>query len=277
MSRETQTAATTPEQQALLDAAAAILAPLARLAVARGLPVAALEDRLEAAFVQAAHAAHPDLPEHRRVSRVSIATGLSRREVARLMARPRDGSAAPPAKVSPASELFTRWISDAAWRDARGRPRRLPRQGPAPSFEALAQSVTRDVHPRSLLEELVRLGLVQLDGDKVALVREAFVPRGDALRMLAFLGANLADHLAAAAENVLGDGQAHFEQALFAEGLSEQAVQALRPLISAQWKALRAALVPAIEQHLEADRAAGRARGARVRIGLYSYTEEEEP
>ena len=42
---------------------------------------------------------------------------------------------------------------------ARRAPRALPRVGPAPSFESLAQEVTRDVHPRALLEELLRLKL----------------------------------------------------------------------------------------------------------------------
>ena len=53
----------------------------------------------------------------------------------------------------------------------------LPRQGAAPSFESLAQEITRDVHPRSLLDELCRLGLATWDeaGDTVALSREAFV------------------------------------------------------------------------------------------------------
>jgi len=43
-------------------------------------------------------------------------------------------------------------------------------------FEALAQSITRDVHPRSMLDELVRLGLVQHDEDldSVSLARSEF-------------------------------------------------------------------------------------------------------
>lgn len=264
----------TPEQQALLDAAGALFAPLARLAVARGVPVAALVRSLESACVKAAHAAHPDLPEHRRVSRVSIATGLSRREVARYL-QPEREAAAPPPRPSPASELFTRWLTDPTWRDGRGRPRKLPRQGPAPSFESLAHSVTRDVHPRSLLEELVRLGLVQheTETDRIVLMRQAFVPRGDALRMMGFLGSNVGDHLAAAAENVLGDGHAHFEQALYADGLPEAALHELEPLITAQWKTLRGAVVPMLQNWIDTGGDAGAAADRRVRIGLYTYTD----
>lgn len=66
-------------------------------------------------------------------------------------------------------------------------------------------------------------------------------------------------------------GDAHFEQAVFADELSAQSVQALRPLIAAQWAGLFERLAPALEQHLAADRAEGRTQDQRVRIGFYSY------
>lgn len=258
------------EQQALLDAMSAVLEPLARLAVARGVSFPAFEALAKEAFVRTAHAAHPDLPEHRRVSRISTSTGLSRREVTRIVQAPE--RAQPPRSI--ASEVFAHWMSDAAWRTARGRPRPLPRQGPAPSFEALAHSVTRDVHPRSLLEELVRLGLAALDPatDIVSLSSEAFVPRGDAVRMARFLGENVGDHMACAVANVLGDGRQHFEQALFADGLSEASLVEFRTLVGHQWQTLRDAMAPALQAMIDADRAAGRAADQRMRMGLYTFT-----
>lgn len=258
-----------PEQQALLEALSAVLEPLARLAVARGVPYSAFEELAKSAFVRAAHAAHPDLPEHRRVSRISTTTGLSRREVTRIVQPPE--RPAPPR--SHASEVFARWMTDPDYRDGRGRPLALPRQGQAPSFESLAHSVTRDVHPRSLLEELVRLGMATLDEarDTVHLSREAFVPRGDTARMLRFLGDNVGDHLSGAVANLLGSGSQHFDQALFADGLSDASIQAFRELVQTQWQTLRQAMVPALQALIDADRDAGRAGDHRVRIGLYSY------
>ena len=70
-----------------MAALARLLAPLAQLAVAKGLPYAVLDDLMRSAVVATAHAAHPGLPEHRRTSRVSAATGLNRREVNRLLAQ----------------------------------------------------------------------------------------------------------------------------------------------------------------------------------------------
>lgn len=267
-------AAAAPEAAALVQAVAAVLRPLARLAVAKGMPFAVIEAELKRAFVEAAREAHPQLPAHRAVSRIATATGLNRREVTRLTQQ----ADPPPARRPVAAELFARWVSDASYRDRHGRPRELPRQGNAPSFESLAQSVTRDVHPRSLLDELVRLGLAVHDAerDTVQLVRDAFVPRGDAERMLGFLGHNVGDHLDAAVANVLGDGREHFEQAIFADALSAQSLERVRELVSTQWRALASALVPAIESLIAQDRAAARAADRRLRIGLYTFNDRTD-
>jgi len=151
----------------------------------------------------------------------------------------------------------------------------LPRQGSGLSFEKLAQEITRDVHPRSLLGELCRLGLARHDEgrDLVELIMDSFVPRGDKARMLGFLGANVGDHFEAAVSNVLGDGREHFEQAIFADELSAESVKAFRETITRQWQTLRAAAVPALETLIDVDRAMGRAQDQRLRIGLFSWNE----
>lgn len=264
------------EQQALRDALGRLLAPVAQLAVARGLPFAAAEEMLKQAFVEAAAQAHAELAAHRRVSRIATATGINRREVTRLTqpSRSPQPQAAREARArSLPSELFAHWRSQPAYRGADGEPIALPRQGPAPSFETLAHDITRDVHPRSLLAELVRLGLAHVDSDTdtVSLAREAFVPHGDRVRMLGFLGENAGDHLQAAVENVTGSDRTHFEQAVFADGLSAESIDSLRTLINTQWKALLAALVPHLEARVAADARLEPAPQGRVRVGLYSF------
>ena len=255
---------------ALTEAMRQLMEPLAALALARGVPFAALEDQLKTAFVDAARAAHTNLPAHRLVSRISTATGINRREVTRLT-QPR--SVAPAVHRSPATRIFTKWLADPALRNRKGEPKAIPRQGPAPSFEALAQSVTRDVHPRSLLDELCRLGLARVDADMVHVVSDSFVPRSDSARMLGFLGSNVGDHLRAAVGNLLSDSPAHLEQAVFADELSQVSLEAFAQLMRKQWKALLEATVPALQGMIDIDRAAGRRADQRVRVGLYTYHE----
>jgi hypothetical protein len=262
------------EAEALHAALRRLLEPLARLAVGRGITHAALDDWLRAAMVKAAFEAHPELPAHRRASRVSAATGLHRPEVTRLLAQRQAPSVA---SKSVASEVFAHWMSAKDYRKDDGTPKTIARLGAAPSFEALAQGVTRDVHPRTVLAELVRLKLASTDEaqDTVTLVADGFVPRGDEPRMAAFLGDNVGDHLSAAVENLLQGGQRHHEQAIYADGLSDPSVREFKQLVRQQWQQLTQALVPELERMVANDAAAGQG-SHRIRLGMFGYDAPED-
>jgi hypothetical protein len=264
------------EPQALLAATDALMLPLARLLVARGMPHAQAEESLKAALVQAAREAHPDGLPHRLVSRIATITGINRREVTRLTRIDRE-----PVRPqrSAASNTFTRWRTHADYLDAQGRPLTLARQGDAPSFESLARGVTQDVHPRSLLDELLRLGLARHDpeADSVTLILDAFVPSTDRARMLEFLAHNVGDHLSAAVANVLGPAPRHLERAVFADGLSLEAVAAAQAWVADAWRDMEAALVPFLSGLIadEAQRPEAE-RQQRFRAGLYAYTGRDD-
>ena len=203
------------EDTALFRALSRLLVPIARLCLANGITFATADEILKRAFVQEANALQPGAPAHGKVSRISTATGINRREVTRLTKLDAPGRAT---KQPLASEILARWTTDHAYRNLNGEPSALNSLGPAPSFETLAQTITRDVHPRSMLDERIRLDLVSHDKslDLVSLTRNDFVPRSDAQQMLNFLGDNVGDHLNAAIANVLHDGNSHLEQAVFA-------------------------------------------------------------
>lgn len=252
-----------------------LLEPLARLCVAQGLPFAQAEELFKQAYVREARAARRrrGADARRDVSQVAMATGLSRREVDRLTALLAPKAVLRPA---PATQLFTRWMSQRRLRGRDGLPRPLPRVGAAPSFESLATAVTRHVHPRSLLDELVRLGLVRHDEqtDLVHPLAERVVPGGDEVRLQALLAANVGDHLAAAVANVLGAQPPHLEQAVFGDGLRADAVPALRERAREQWRAFLGSLVPAMQAAVDDDPVApGEAPRRRMRVGFYTYDE----
>jgi hypothetical protein len=258
-------AALDAEQEALLAALDLVLAPLAQLCIGKNITIQVIEEQLRGAFVKAAQEAHSDVPG-RLTSRISTTTGLTRRAVSRLQ----QSAARPPQRRSPATELFTRWVSDPTLQT-----KPLPRQGAVPSFESMAQSVTRDVHPRTLLEELCRLKLARHDEatDTVHLLRDAFVPRGDWARMVGFLGSNVGDHLRAATANVLGDGGQHLEQAIFADELSQESLKAAQKLMAHQWRSLLAQVVPQLEALIADDRNEGRPQNRSLRIGLFTWSQ----
>ena len=264
------------DQLAAIAALDCVFAPLAQLCLSKGIRIQAVEERLRVAFVQAARDTQPAATSSRVTSRISAATGLTRREVDRLTTAPTDTARAP---RSPITELFTRWLSDPALRGADNKPTPLPRQGPAPSFEALAQSVTRDVHPRTLLDELCRLQLAALDPvtDQVALLRDAFVPSGDWSRMLGFLGDNVGDHFRAAVANVLQGGKQQLEQAIFADELSAESLAETASVMTDQWRRLLTEVAPQLEKMIEKDRQLGRPQDRSIRIGMFTWSATMPP
>jgi len=272
-----------------LEAMLAILTPLARLAIDQGVQFGQMEELLKQAMVEAAvDATRQGQDESAPVSRLSVITGIHRKEVKRLLEPTAPAQLA--TTVTPAAELFTRWLTSPDWRSADGRPLVLPRRplpSSGPHFEQLARSITTDVHPRTLLDELCRLELVEhnLEADTVCLRADSFVPAVQLQAMLGCLGANVGDHLAAARVNVatsLRSAQQpdtptlrppFVEQALFADGLSTHSVAQAIEQARTFWGTLLHTMAPALEALEAQDQAQSRATDQRIRIGLYCYAE----
>lgn len=251
-----------------------LLTALSRLALSGGLRLPALVELMKVAMVEAARDGEPALS----MSQLSVRTGVHRKDLRRLLDDP-----APRPRATPASEVFARWRGDPRYLTARGRPRVLPRAGAAPgepSFDALVESVTTDVHPRAVLDELLRLGIVAQDArGRLRLVAEAFVPSGDRGQMLRLLADNVADHLDAATANLAGAQPGFLEQAMFSDGLSEASARAFNAATRAAWDDAYATLMPLLQQLYEQDRGRGADTGHRVRFGMYGFLEKtrDEP
>ena len=179
---------------------------------------------------------------------------------------------------SVASEVFTRWLSDPHWRTSRGKPRVLLRQDEdgGPSFESLVAGVTRDVHPRSVLEELLRLRLVETSPgprgvERVRVVRQAFVPTADPQLALAMARDNLADHAAAVCANLDGDGRRFLEQAIFSDELTAESAARFNRETREAWERLFERMMPRLRALHESDRHSKAPRDHRVRLGVYGY------
>ncbi len=216
-----------------------ILSALARLLVARGETFPALAERLKGHYVQAA-IAQVEAQGHKVTdSRLSVLSGLHRRDVARLR-----NFSQKPARPSPLTRLVTLWS-----RDPRYAGRALPRTGPEPSFEALAREVIQDVHPRTLLDTLLDAGTCREEGDLLHLQSAAYVPAAGSEAQLAYLAANVGDHLAAATENVLtGADAAQFERALHLSELTAKDVETLRTRFQTGQMALMQEMLETAEQ-----------------------------
>ena len=268
----------TPASTLLLNAVLRLMHPLVRMLLREGVGYPAFAAALKPVFLDAARAELGTRDMAATDSALSLLSGVHRRDVRRLT---REASSATtqdaslPRSHSLAGEVVARWMSEPPWLDADERPRVLPRSGEL-SFDALVDGVSRDVRPRAVLDELLRLGLVQEDGEQVALAAEGFAPRQGQAEMAALMADNLHDHAAAARAN-LQDGANFLEQAVYVDDIGAASVEALHRESVAAWRQSMRVVLRQARQRFDADarELPPEARRHRVRFGAYFYSEQE--
>lgn len=249
---------------------ARVLRPMVRLALATGLKHAQMESVLRNLLLDEARRQLLQQGIGRpNISQLSTLTGLNRKEIT---ARVRAASDVPDAPVlSPASMVFTRWLQMATDEPAL---RRLPIKAVDgnPAFESLARESTRgNVHHRSVLDDLIRLGMVAEAGGQVELTAEGFVPANDLQGMLEFVAQNGRDHLQAAVNNTLGDGPRMLERAVFADGLSAAECERVHRVTREAWSDMHHRLVDELQRSVAHS---GPDASHRIKIGIYVLHED---
>lgn len=276
--KDESSAAGSASSQEFAGALHDVLAPLVRLMLAKNVTYPALADLLKSVFVDVAEGeirASGDRVSH---SRVSLATGVHRKDVRRLREErtpPREG---PPGSL--AAHIVAVWTSEPEYLDDAGHPKPLPRRSVAtdgPSFDSLVESVSTDIRPRAVLDELLYQNVASIGGDDtVALNLEAFVPSRGFDEKLPFFRRNARDHLATLTNNLLEAGPPLLERSVYYDGLSKEDVAELEALARDQGMALLQSINRlAARLADETELSAGEARH-RFNFGLYFFEDEDE-
>lgn len=218
---------------ALLSAVRRLLGPLVRLLLSHQITYPALTHLLKGVYVEEAGRAFSIPGRPQTLSRLSLLTGIHRKDVRRLQAET-GVERATPANVSLGAQLVLRWTAESEYQNEDGRPRALPRLAGdrmQASFESLVESVTQDIRPRAILDEWQRLGIAFVDqDDHVHLAADAFVPSHGFEEKAYYLGRNIHDHLAAASHNLADDGRPMIERSVYYAQLRPASVTELQDL-----------------------------------------------
>lgn len=256
-----------------------LLRPLIDLLIKQGVGYPSLTKAMRTAFVDAARDQLRQEGSKATDAAISLRSGVHRKEVKALGQTDSAGyeREQPARALSIAEQVFTRWTTDATYRDKHGRPDVLPLSGSAPSFDSLVSSVTRDFSRRTLLDELVRIGLVKVEDDHVIALSNAMVPTKALAELAQLFGDSLHDHIAAGTANIEAAQQdlpaPFLEHSMYANGLSDLSVAQLSALATDVWKPAFNQMVGAATQRYELDRDDG--HHARLRFGVYLYSEPD--
>lgn len=273
MQSDAQTPSPSP---AFLQALRHVLRPLVHLMVARGITLPYIVELLKSLMVEVADKDFTIGNKPSTDSRVSLLTGVHRKDVNRLRHSENHEDDKINLKVSLGAQLVAQWLGNPMYLDELDQARPLPRhasEGGDQSFEALVASVNSDIRSRVVLDEWLRLAVVSLDDQRrVCLNTQAFVPTKGFDEKAFYFGHNLHDHAAAAAHNLLGEEPPFLERSVHYRALSAESVQ----ILEAQSKKLGMQALLAINKTAMEREQLDALQGTvlhRMTFGIYFYAE----
>lgn len=191
----------------LISAVRYLLRPLVRLLLTQSITFPFMSNLLKSIYVEVAAEEFQIRGKPQTDSRISLLTGVHRKDVKNLRPEKIQEQTIPPT-VSLSAKLLKLWTSDPKRLDETGRHRPLPRlmsEGGEASFEELVASVSKDIRSRVILDEWLRTGIASIDAEgRVCLNTEPLFNASDFDEKAYNVGQNLHDHLCAASHNLQG-------------------------------------------------------------------------
>lgn len=201
-------------------------------------------------------------------SQLSVTTGVHRKDIRRLQEEVSDALEVLSNERSQASQVFHLWLHKTELKS-------LPLQGTGRywSFEKLVKQIGSDVHFRSVLGELERLGLVREDDGAVTRLQDEFLSRDTDAQMLANLSKNIQAHISAGVSNVTHAQTPFLEQDVWATNFSRDACIATQEAARTSWQQVKVGLLKKLE---EVNTDEPPADPHQLRIGMYMFYEPME-
>ena len=267
-------------QRALYRAISHLLRPLIRLLLRHSVSFSAFAELAKRAYVDVAISDFGIRGKKPSMSRVSILSGLTRKDVQRLLAAPAEAAVAEGEHYNRAARVLTAWARDPDFCDKRGEPLALPVDGATSSFAALVKRHSGDMPARAVLDELLRVGAVRRRGDdSLELVARAFVPQRSAVDKLGILGADVADLIQTIDHNIEhGAAEPRFQRKVMYHSMPADVLPEFRELSAAQAQLLLEQLDKWLAAHDIDDPGDGPAAARRrVGMGVFYFEDAAKP
>ncbi len=175
-----------------------LLKPIVGFCIRNGLTIQTLLECSKVVFIESAAADLEANGQKVNVSRLSVATGLHRRDVMRIY---REGNTQEESASIP-SRVIGQWEQDSRFLTKAGKPRMLSLDGDDSEFRQLVKLISSDVNSGTILFELERTGAVERVGDKLKLCRRALIISENPEDSFRLLSEDAEDLVASVEQNV---------------------------------------------------------------------------
>ncbi len=269
-------------REKLVDALRRMLRPVVRQLLHWEITYPVLDDVLRSLFVEVAEN-DLSLPHKRQTdSRISLVTGIHRKEIARLRGLPPLERAQVRLEETIVTRVIGRWMAGPPFADRSRRAKPLPYEADGargPSFARLVGETGFDGPPRSVLDEMVRSGSARVSEDGlVELAREANLSVRGADGKLQLLGSDPGEIFSTIVHNIESPDPPWFHRKVVYDNVGADALPALREQAREAGETLvreTNALLAASDRDRNPDAPGG--RRTRVVVATYWYEEPFDP
>lgn len=226
------------QDSALIKAVRKMLKPLVRLLIQQNITFVGLQNLLKRTYIEVTEESFCLKNKKLTDSRISLLTGIHRADVKRIRNEGPSQISEKEIKASLSAQIIAKWTGDPDYLDENQRPKPLLKMSAIDakqtSFEALVLSISKDKHPRSLMDEWLNQGMIEMKTEQgqdwVLLTEKGYIPKADFEEKLFFAGKNIGEHLQVVASNLSNDAQPLFDRAVYYNNLTEQSVTELETL-----------------------------------------------
>lgn len=270
-------------RRALHSAVMHLLRPLVRILLNHGVPFSTFAEIARWVYVEVADKEFGIEGRKQTDSRISVITGLTRKDVARIkqVEKPEDRASA--LSYNRAARVVSAWMREYPMEGTASGAAPLPLEGRR-SLSELVRRHSGDMPVRAVLDELVRVGAVRVrdDGEAQLLHRHYLPPQGER-RKLVYLGDDVADLIATIGHNLQAKpSETMFQRKVFYDNVPLEHLESVRAVARRRGEAAIDQLVHDMGAH---DRDANpKVEGTgrfRAMVGIYYHEElfsdEHEP
>jgi len=270
-------------QTLALKACRHFMVPVARFMLGIGVSYKEFAEISKLAFVQVASDEHGLRGRKTNMSRVSVMTGLNRKEIKKLRERLRYENWELKSELSKPVSVLAKWFTDPRYLGRKGSPKALAfdSDNDELSFSTLVREIGGDVPPGAMLRELARAGCVKEHEQGIwKAVKRQYSPAGiDEFQVQRF-GECLHDLANTMTKNYLTQqnrDERLFEFRAWADGIDIEAMPELKKIVASKGDSYLELVDDWLGKHLVDEQALPNQAKARCGVGIYYFETMDEP
>jgi hypothetical protein len=221
---------TLDKRQTLFEAIKKILRPLVRILLSNGISYGTFSDIAKWIFVDVAMQDFAIDGRKQSISRVSVITGLNRKEVRRVCQIPQPEDQVSAERYNRAARVIAGWRRDKAYLTKSGKPAVIPITGKGATFQNLVKRYSGDMPFRAILDEVIRIGSSSLTRtNRIRLLTRAYLPENDEAMKIHILGTDVGHLVSSIEHNLAPDERGpFFQRKVMYDNLPDDAIPQFR-------------------------------------------------